>query len=107
MGVFRYADKYAAPTKEQRERYMTGKTVEHHFDPEGQIVLIEYSEAAYLKDDIDNIRILFTGLKDKQKARDEAKQLSDQHEHKAPHKNLFTTAWKAGDELKSSDNKTR
>ena len=107
MGVFRYADKYAAPTKEQRERYMTGKTVEHHFDPDGQIVLIEYAEAAYLKDDIDNIRILFTGLKDKQKARDEAKQLSDHHEHKAPHKNLFTTARMAGDELKSSDNKTR
>ena len=91
MGVFRYADKYAAPTKEQRERYMTGKTVEHHFGPEGLIMLIEYPEAAYLKDDIDDIRILFTGFKDKQKAHDEAKQLSDHHELKAPHKNLFTT----------------
>jgi len=32
MGVFRYADKYAALTKEQREQYMTGKSEEHHFD---------------------------------------------------------------------------
>jgi len=36
MGVFRYADKYAAPTKEQRERYMTGKSEENHFGPGGQ-----------------------------------------------------------------------
>lgn len=102
MGVFRYADKYAAPTKEQRERYMTGKTVEHHFDPEGQIVLIEYAEAAYLKDDIDNIRILFTGLKDKPKARDEAKQLSNHHKHKAPLKKLFITGLKSGKDTKSA-----
>jgi hypothetical protein len=94
MGVFRYIDKYAAPTKEQRERYMTGKTEEHHFGPDGQIMLIEYSEAAYLKDNIDDIRILFTGFKDKQKACDEAKQLADHHEHKPPHKNLFTTGQK-------------
>ena len=105
MGVFRYADKYAAPTKEQRERYMTGKTVEHHFGPEGQILLIEYPEAAYLKDDIDDVRILFTGFKDKQKAREEAERLANHHEHKAPHKNLFTTGRKADNELKSSDNK--
>ena len=105
MGVFRYADKYAAPTKEQRERYMTGKTVEHHFGPEGQILLIEYPEAAYLKDDIDDVRILFTGFKDKQKAREEAERLANHHEHKVPHKNLFTTGWKADKDLKSSDNK--
>ena len=61
MGIFRYADKYAAPTREQRERYMTGKSEEHRFGPEGQIMLIEYHEAAYLKDDIDNIRILSPG----------------------------------------------
>ena len=106
MGVFRYADKYVAPTKEQRERYMTGKSEEHHFGPEGQIVLIEYHEAAYLKDDIDDIRILFTGFKDKQKAREEAKRLADHHEHKAPHKNLVTKGRMAGDDLKSSDHKT-
>jgi len=103
MGVFRYADKYAAPTKEQRERYMTGKSQEHHFGPEGQIVLIEYHEAAYLKDDDDDIRILFTGFKDRQKAREEAKRLADHHEHKGPHKNLFTPARKAADDSKPPD----
>jgi len=45
MGVFRFSDKYAAPTKEQRERYMIGMIEEHHFGPEGQIVLIEYHDA--------------------------------------------------------------
>ena len=106
MGVFRYADKYAAPTKEQRERYLTGKNEEIHFGPGGQIVLIEYHEAAYLKDDIDDIRILFTGFKDKQKAREEVKRLADHHEHKAPHKNLFTTGRNAGDDSKPVDHKT-
>ncbi len=106
MGVFRYADKYAAPTKEQRERYMTGKSEDLHFGPEGQIVLIEYHEAAYLKDEIDDIRILFIGFRDKQKAREEAKLLADRHEHKAPHKNLFTTGRKAGDDSKPSDNQS-
>jgi hypothetical protein len=91
MGVFRYTDKYSAPTKERRERYMAGKGDEHHFGPDGQIVLIEYFEAAYLKDEIDNIRILYTGLKDKLKARGEAQRRADQHEHAEPHKNLFTT----------------
>jgi len=106
MGVFRYADKYAAPTKEQRERYMTGKSEEHHFGPEGQIMLIEYHEAAYLKDEIDDIRILFTGFKDKQKAREEAKRLADHHEHKAPHKNLFTSGRKTAEDRKSDENKS-
>ena len=82
---------------------MTGKTKEHHFGPEGQIVLIEYHEAAYLKDDVDDIRILFAGFKDKQKAREEAKRLADHHENKAPHKNLFTAGRKAGDDLKPPD----
>ena len=89
MGVFRYTDKYGAPTKEQRERYLTGKSEEHHFGPDAQIVLIEYHEAAYLKDDIDDIRILFKGFRDKQKTREEAKLLADRHEHKAPRQNLF------------------
>ena len=95
MGVFRYADKYAAPTKEQRERYLTGKSEEHHFGPDGRIVLIEYHEAAYLKDEIDDVRILFTGFKDKLKARDVAKQLAGHHERKAPNKNLFRTGQQA------------
>ena len=48
MGVFRYEKRYAAPTKEQRERYMKGEYEELHFGPGGQIVLILYDEAAYL-----------------------------------------------------------
>jgi len=91
MGVFRFDNKYAAPTKDQRERYMMGEREEKHFGPEGQIVLIEYPDAVYLKDDIDNIRILFTGFKDKKKAYVEAKRLADLHEKKESHKNLFTT----------------
>jgi len=105
MGVFRYTDKYAAPTKEQRERYMTGKSEELRFGPDGQIMLIEYHEAAYLKDDIDNIRILFTGFKDKLKAREEAKRLADHHEHKARHKNLFMRGREIGDATESADRK--
>lgn len=30
MGVFRYDSKYAAPTKEQRERYMRGEIGRAH-----------------------------------------------------------------------------
>lgn len=88
-GVFRYADKYAAPTREQRERYMTGKYEEHHFGPDGRVVLIEYREAAYLKDDIGDIRILYTGPKDKLKARDEAKRLEGSYERKPARKSPF------------------
>jgi hypothetical protein len=55
MGVFRFDYNYAAPTKQQRERYMKGETEELHFGPDGQIVLILYPEAAYLKDDIDGV----------------------------------------------------
>ena len=106
MGVFRYNDKSAAPTKEQRERYLTGKCEEHHAGPGGQIVLIEYYEAAYLKDDIDDIRILFTGFRDKQKAHEEMKQLIHRHEHGEPDKNLFKTARKAGGDLKPTDRKS-
>ncbi|MEI7435060.1 MAG: hypothetical protein WCJ93_12495, partial [Methanomicrobiales archaeon] len=67
MGVFRFENKYAAPSREQRERYMKGETEEHFFGPDNQILLIVYDEAAYLKDDIDGVRILFTGAQDKQK----------------------------------------
>ncbi len=78
-GVFRYDNKYAAPTKEQRERYMKGDSEEHLFGPDDQIMLIVYDEAAYLKDDIDGTRILFTGAKDKGKVYDEIKRLLDDH----------------------------
>ena len=106
MGMFRYENRYAAPTKEQRERYMTGKSTEHHFGPEGQVMLIEYHEAAYLKDDIDGIRILFTGFKDKQKARDEVKRLVDRHGFAPPHANLSAERRRPGRDPKSSDKKT-
>ena len=107
MGVFRYTDKYAAPTREQRERYMTGKCDEHLFGPESQIVLIEYHEAAYLKDDIDDIRILYTGPKDKLKARDEAKRLEGHHERKSAQKNLSAPGKTAGNNPESADHKSR
>ena len=106
MGIFRYTDKYAAPTKEQRERYLTGKSEEYHFGPGGQIMLIEYYEAAYLKDDIDDIRILFTGFRDKQKAREETKQLIYRHEHREPDINLFKTTRTAGGDSKPADRKS-
>jgi hypothetical protein len=60
-------------------------------------VFIEYHEAAYLKDDIDEVRILFAGFKDKQKAHEEAKPPADQHKHKVLHKNLLKKGGKACD----------
>jgi len=82
MGIFRFENKYAAPTKEQRERYMKGEYGEHLFGPDNQIMLIVYDEAAYLKDDIEGVRILFTGTRDKGKVYDEVKLLIDYHEHR-------------------------
>jgi hypothetical protein len=35
MGIFRYENNYAAPTLEQRKRYMRGEVEEHHFGREG------------------------------------------------------------------------
>jgi len=91
MGVFRFENKYAAPTKEQRERYMKREHEELHFGPDGQIVLILYPEAAYLKDDIDNVRILFTGFQDKQKVQDEVRRLVEYHQQKDDHMGSFST----------------
>lgn len=88
-GVFRFESKYAAPTKEQRKRYMQGESEEHTFGPDGQILLVVYDEAAYLKDDIDNIRILFTGIKDKQKVYEEVRRLIDYHEQKENNETPF------------------
>ena len=90
-GVFRYDNKYAAPTKEQRERYMKGESEEHLFGPDDQIMLVVYDEAAYLKDDIDGTRILFTGAKDKGKVYDEIKRLLDEHENKVDGSRSFVT----------------
>jgi hypothetical protein len=80
MGIFRYENKYSAPTREQRERYMRGEVEEHHFGPDGQITLLLYPEAAYIKDDIDEVRILFAGVRDMALAPEEAKRLMDDHE---------------------------
>jgi hypothetical protein len=80
MGVFKYENRYAAPARKQRERYLRGDVEEHHFGPGGLIVLLLYPEAAYLKDDIDEIRILFTGIRDMALAPEEAKRLVDDHE---------------------------
>jgi hypothetical protein len=91
MGVFRYENKYAAPTKEQRERYMTGEREEHSFGPDDQILLIAYDEAVYIKDDIDGVRILFTGIKDKQKAYDEVRRLLEEHQQKDSEESPFET----------------
>ena len=91
MGVFRYDNKYAAPTKEQRERYMKGDSEEHLFGPDKQIMLILYDDAAYLKDDIDGVRILFTGIRDKGKVYDEVKRLIDYHEQKNENRKSFST----------------
>jgi hypothetical protein len=82
MGVFRYDSKYAAPTKEQRERYMRGEQEEHVFGEEGEILLVLYDEAAYLKDDREGVRILFTGIQDKQKVHDEIRLMIEEHEQK-------------------------
>ena len=91
MGVFRYEKRYAAPTKEQRELCMKGECEELHFGPDGQIVLILYPEAAYLKDDIDDIRILFTGHNDKQKVQDEVRRLVEFHQQKDNRTGSFTS----------------
>jgi hypothetical protein len=61
---------------------MRGEVDEHHFGPDGQITLLLYPEAAYLKDDIDGIRILFTGIRDKSLAIEEAVGLVKYHETK-------------------------
>ena len=82
MGILRYDSKYSAPTKEQRQRYMRGEYEEHTFGKNGEILLIIYDEAAYLKDDHDAIRILFTGVADKGKVHDELRRLIEEHEQK-------------------------
>jgi hypothetical protein len=82
MGVFRYDNKYAAPTKEQRGRYMKGDYEEHCFGPKNEIMVIVYDDAAYLKDDTDGTRILFTGAKDKGKVYDEIARLLAEHAQK-------------------------
>ena len=82
MGVFRYENKYAAPTNEQRERYMKGEYEEHTFGNDDEILMVVYDEAVYLKDDSEGVRILFTGIHDKETARDELRRLLEEHQQK-------------------------
>ena len=89
MGVFRYDSRYAAPTKEQRERYMRGEREEKTFGKDGEILLVLYDEAAYLKDDRDGVRILFTGIQDKQKVHDELRRMLEEHEQGRAQNNEF------------------
>jgi hypothetical protein len=92
MGVFRYDSRYAAPTKEQRERYMRGECEEQAFGNAGEITLVLYDEAAYLKDDSEGVRILFTGSKDKQKVHDELRRMLEEHVQKAERPDEFRAA---------------
>lgn len=91
MGVFRFDSKYSAPTKEQRARYMKGDYEEHRFGKDEEILLVLYDEAAYLKDDTDGVRILFTGASDKAKVHDELHRLLDEHERKEQQPDEFRT----------------
>lgn len=91
MGIFRYDSNYSAPTKEQRARYMRGECEEHTFGKDGEILLVIYDGAAYLKDDTDGARILFTGGQDKQKVHDEIRRLLEEHEQKKQRPDEFRT----------------
>jgi hypothetical protein len=91
MGIFRYENTYAAPTTEQRKRYMRGEVEEHHFGPDGEITLLLYPEAAYLKDDIDGVRILFTGVRELPRAVEEARRMVAYHENRDECRESFRT----------------
>jgi hypothetical protein len=49
-------------------------------------------EAAYLKDDIDGIRVLFTGIRDKPHAVEEARRMVEYHQLAEERMKSFTTA---------------
>jgi hypothetical protein len=78
MSVFRF-EKNSAPTQDQAERYMIGEIDRRRFGPGGQIVLIEYPEAVYLRDEREESGILYTGSKDKPKAFKEVTRLLGRH----------------------------
>jgi hypothetical protein len=83
MSVFRF-DKNSAPATDQYERYKIGEIDKKYFGPGGQIVLIEYPEATYLRDDREHTGILFTGSKDRHKALKEVTRLMGRHIHERP-----------------------
>jgi hypothetical protein len=89
MGVFWFENKYAAPSRQQRELYMKGEVEEHHFGPDGAITLILYTHAAYLKDDIDGIRVLYTGDRDKSKSVEDAVAMVEYHRNRTDSKDSF------------------
>lgn len=91
MAIFRFENIYAAPTRQQRERYMRGEVEEHHFGPEGEITLLLYPDAAYLKDDIDGVRILFTGIREKPHAVEEVRRIVEYHHLTEERLKSFTT----------------
>lgn len=95
MGVFRFETRYAAPSREQRERYMRGEVEENHFGPDGEITLLLYPEGAYLKDETDGTRILFTGIREKQNAVEEAMRLAEYYRQRSIDGDGFVT----GDEV--------
>lgn len=70
---------------------MRGEAEEHHFGPEGEITLILYPEAAYLKDEIDGVRILFTGAQEKPNAVEEARRMVEFHQIREERMKVFTS----------------
>jgi hypothetical protein len=74
MSVFRF-DKNSVPTTDQYERYMIGEIGRKYFGPGGEIVLIEYPEATYLRNEREHTGILYTGSKDMHKALKEVTRL--------------------------------
>ncbi len=92
MGVYRFDNRYAAPTRDQRARYMKGDREEHTFGKENEILLVLYDEAAYLKDDRDGTRILFTGATDKRKVQGEIQRMLEEHERKENRPDEFRPA---------------
>jgi hypothetical protein len=70
---------------------MQGEYEEHTFGDDGGIVLVLYDEAAYLKDDREGVRILFTGVQDKQKVNDEVRRLLEEHAQREQRPDEFRT----------------
>jgi len=70
---------------------MRGECEEHTFGNDSEIVLVLYDEAAYLKDDREGVRILFTGVSDKQKVNDEVRRLLEEHGLKDQRPDEFET----------------
>ena len=68
---------------------MKGDYEEHTFGPDGQILLVVYDEAVFIKDDIEDVRILFTGAKDKEKAYEEVNRLVGYYRQKEEQEDPF------------------